>query len=197
MNLTPVFASFVATDTLNIDNDAIIKLIKERQPTNEHGPSIFFNGEEPELQKLFKEASDRILALHEMFNLREDVDNKIYVAWANYGPNQYTTEPHHHVEVPDSMFCAVYYPHAVQEGYPLVFMNPNHAQDAICRNWVFDPNKEKTIYTSQQWRVQPKTGMLVIFPSWLYHYVMMEDNIPLEKEKRISLAFNTRFIVRE
>jgi hypothetical protein len=36
---------------------------------------------------------------------------------------------------------------------------------------------------------QPKTGDLIIFPSWLTHYVIMKPN----NKNRISIAFNTIF----
>ena len=193
MDLTPLFPSFLGTDMLDLDNDEILKAIRKAEK-NSDGLSIHFNGDEPELQKLFGEAKLRFDALHSMFNLRDDVDNQIYRAWANIGPHHTTTEPHHHVEIGDALFCAVYYPLATQVGYPIVFMNPNLTQDAVVHDWVRDQSKPSSLYLSQQWRIQPQTGMLIVFPSWLYHYVMQEDRIPLEKDKRISLAFNSRFV---
>ena len=196
MQLMPLFANFLVTDTLDVDNDAIIKEIhaKDEATKDRKGKSIFFDGSENAIRSMLNEASKRIEKLHETLNLRSDVSNNVYRAWASIGTNQYITEPHHHLEEPDSVFCGVYYPRAVQQGFPLVFMNPNNTQDAALRHWVHDGSKQKTIYTAQQWRVQPETGKLIIFPSWLMHYVWAEDGSSLNPEDRISLAFNTRFV---
>ena len=77
MDLTPLFPSFLGTDMLDLDNDEILKAIRKAEK-NSDGLSIHFNGDEPELQKLFGEAKLRFDALHSMFNLRDDVDNQIY-----------------------------------------------------------------------------------------------------------------------
>jgi uncharacterized protein (TIGR02466 family) len=46
--------------------------------------------------------------------------------------------------------------------------------------------KEQNSFTQSVVSVQPKTGSLIIFPSWLMHYVVPNEN----KDDRISLAFN-------
>jgi hypothetical protein len=192
MELTPLFANFLAVDMLDLDNESIIKTIKEKERTADNR-SVFFDGTESSIKPLLHETSMRINGLHERFNMNEDLYHDFYKAWANVGPNQYTTAPHHHVENSDTVFCAVYYPLAEQEGCPLVFMNPNIGHTAVFRDGVYSNKKPQSIYTAPFWRIQPKTGMLVIFPSWLQHFVAVEDDIEVDREKRISIALNTRF----
>lgn len=82
---------------------------------------------------------------------------------------------------PGNLISGCYY-HRAQEGQGnLRFMNPNPLM--LNRQWPADQQPWQ-----QGWRVESRTGRLVMFPSWLMHRV--EPNRSTATEPRISLAFN-------
>ena len=62
-------------------------------------------------------------------------------------------------------------------------MHPVAAQQYVMNNKIIG---EYNKFTSTDMSVEPAPGKLVIFPSWLVHYV--ENN--LDNTDRISIAFN-------
>ncbi len=101
--------------------------------------------------------------------------------WININPISSFNRPHIH---PKSVFSGTYYLKCDdQTGGGLVFLHPAinfqyHVNPDIVTDW--------NDFTSGTWRIQPKPGDLIIFPSYLNHYV--EPN--LLNSDRISIAFN-------
>jgi uncharacterized protein (TIGR02466 family) len=181
MHIEHIFTNFIATDDLNIDNDAIVKLCYEKQKTS--GTSIYFTGAEPEVSQLFRELTVRLNGLHKHLGLVDNAYQNIYMAWANINSNQYIGIPHNHGERPNTLLSGVYYPKA-QEGCSVIeFMTPNNAHHHVLYQSMV---REQNGFTQSVVSIQPKTGSLLIFPSWLMHYVVPSDS----KDDRISLAFN-------
>lgn len=44
-----------------------------------------------------------------------------------------------------------------------------------------------------KWTLQPRVGTVLVFPSYLRHWVYPND----EREERVSVAFNARFVPRQ
>jgi uncharacterized protein (TIGR02466 family) len=71
----------------------------------------------------------------------------------------------------------------------LVFKNQN---DDVLRYYLRHSNLiggvdyEFTQYTSEVWSVTPEENTLIMFPSWLGHYVEPNNS----EQERISIAFN-------
>lgn len=113
----------------------------------------------------------------------DDVAGQLSVqAWANVsGPGAYN-KPHIHA---GSMWSGVYYVDAgtYPEEHPdsgtIEFMDSRWGASII----PFPGMPFRDRYT-----VQPVTGMLLLFPSWMYHYV----NAYRGEGVRISVAFNVR-----
>ena len=84
---------------------------------------------------------------------------------------------------PNSIFSGVYYIEC-SDSSPVNFYHGNE----LLRDFKFDLDYTKeTIYNKSITRVLPKTGDIVMFPSWVEHDV----GANLGPKKRIVLAFNT------
>ncbi len=101
-------------------------------------------------------------------------------AWANVTRNGHYAKPHVH---PNTNISGVYYvavgnsPEADRNSGVIEFMDPR-----------LRPGMFETAGTLpfDAYRVTPQTGLLLLFPAWLYHYVHPYQG----SEPRISVAFN-------
>ena len=98
-------------------------------------------------------------------------------SWLNwYGQGDFMFEHIH----PDRSLSGCYY-HRVPEGSGILkFKNPNPLMQ--WKAWPADRIRD------QDYRVEPREGRLVIFPSWVTHRVGPN----LGEDTRVSLAFNWR-----
>jgi len=101
-------------------------------------------------------------------------------AWATICRTNAYHAPHSH---PDSAWSGVYYVHggSQEPGRPLSgvleFLDPRAGVEAVTAPG--DPYGEP-------FRIQPEDGLLVIFPSWLYHWVHPYAG----RTPRIAVSFN-------
>jgi hypothetical protein len=84
---------------------------------------------------------------------------------------------------PGSILSAALYLKADDGCNKIYFKNPN---PFLKLNAITHPGE----YTSEFMWVQPRTGDLVIFPSWLFHSSQGEGN---KTEERIAMAFNSNY----
>jgi len=98
---------------------------------------------------------------------------RLSTAWLNINRFKDHNAPHHH---PPAALAAVFYVHATPEQGRLCFLDMNGARAATTDIADGDP---------VEW-VAPRTGRLVLFPGWLWHYVAPN----MTDDARISLAFN-------
>ena len=63
---------------------------------------------------------------------------------------------------------------------PIVFESP------IRTPRMAEIHNKATDFTANNMEFEPKSGMLILFPSWLYHY-----SLPNKTAKRITISFNT------
>lgn len=100
--------------------------------------------------------------------------------WANVSRSGDYNLPHTH---PDSMWSGVYYvdPGTSPEGDPtsglIEFLDPRTGADSI--SVPGDPFGDK-------FSIRPEAGLLLMFPSWLCHYVHVYKG----EDVRISISFN-------
>lgn len=84
-----------------------------------------------------------------------------------------------------SVLSAALYVNANEGGCPLFFENPNPYVQY--RNFEYLESSQFSIY-SEMSHIQPKSGMLVVFPSWIKHGAFyMENNM----NNRIVISINT------
>jgi uncharacterized protein (TIGR02466 family) len=98
--------------------------------------------------------------------------------WFNVNFKHDYNVTHNH---PGSYISAVYYVRAPENCGEIVFERPDPFLD-----WIhdFEPNDNNVVMAKQQ----PKDNLLVIFPSYIRHYVEMNNS----SGPRISIALNYR-----
>lgn len=190
MNIEHAFSSPIIADSLDCINNEKLKQyaysIKStssgREKSNFHGwQSNDIDNSNDEIKKLSNEISERILFLYKEFGLKTPAEVYISNMWININPGGGFNRPHVH---PESIFSGAYYVETNENDGCIVFKHP-----AIHHQYHINGNIDSyTNFTSSVYRVTPKKGKLVIFPSWLEHYV--EPNTT--DTDRISISFNTR-----
>jgi uncharacterized protein (TIGR02466 family) len=108
------------------------------------------------------------------------VKNSIYItsSWVNFNENrECMNSPHTHGDV----FSGVFYLQVPRGSGKLCFINP-----AINSMWKGkELVEEKSKFTSEILKIEPQEGQLIIWPSYVQHYV--EPNI--HDDARISISF--------
>ena len=98
-------------------------------------------------------------------------------SWINYQKQEGYVASHRH-EL--SIVSGAYYPIAEEGSAPIVFDSP------IRTPRMAEIHNKATDFTANNMEFEPKSGMLILFPSWLYHY-----SLPNKTAKRITISFNT------
>ena len=101
--------------------------------------------------------------------------------WANV--NKYGDFNREHLH-PSSKISGVYYVKVPEKSGNFVFLHPCY--DIMGYDWHYDGNPGSDYVTPAK-KLHPTPGTLILFPSWLKHFV--EPNMNLT-EKRISISFN-------
>jgi len=187
MNITPFFANLLLEDRLNIDNHVLRDhclrmqtLDPGRNVSNQNGwQSNDIDLSAPALVPLMAELRLRIRAMCDAYAVRKEIPFTIENGWININKQGGWNTPHCHL----GAFSAVYYAWAQADQGALQLVDRDNAKTSL-----FNP---ATVHSfnganSSNYTITPMTGRLVIFPSWVLHYV--ESN-PIPND-RISLAFN-------
>ena len=97
--------------------------------------------------------------------------------WSNILKPGETHRPHTHA---NNFLSGVYYPYA-ENTSGIVFTDPRHQANVI------KPSKlQNTMDNSDVMLYQSKTNRIIIFPSWLQHFVPINTS----KENRFSISWN-------
>lgn len=109
---------------------------------------------------------------------------RITTSWINKIPKNDWIQQHSHA---NSVISGVYYIETTSNCSPIVFNKPFLYTNFIHQTVqiTFDQNK-KNQYNTDHVGIQPETGDLLLFPSWLEHTV----NPQQPDVERIGLAFN-------
>ena len=187
MILNPVFCSFVAEEILSeIDNSILEtwckhkiyscnKFIKTQETQSE-----YLNIKDSTLKPLLDVIQDRVNKICGSIGIHE---HKITRAWTNLNNSPAIDQPHLHSR---SVLTCVYYVKGNEKSGNLVVQNPITVLDYVFGKEI---TKNYTAFTSAEMEIKPTTGRLIIFPSWLMHYVKPN----LSNEERISIALETSF----
>jgi uncharacterized protein (TIGR02466 family) len=146
-----------------------------------HSSTDFFEWPDPEIAIMRRLVGQAIATVLKFVTGKDEVDGEVQATgWANVLRSGSYNKPHNH---PNSMWSGVYYVDAGTQtensldSGRIEFIDPRAAVNMT--SVPGDPFAGK-------FTVQPETGMLIVFPSWLIHYVN-----PYEGEgARISIAFN-------
>jgi len=128
------------------------------------------------LLKIIEEESNKLANIVGIKN-----NLKVVNFWINC--NKYGNSNIIHIH-PGSIFSGSFYLKVPKESGSIVFRNPAaNIVETFWQNYI----KGFTKFNSPTWKFFPLEGQLLIFPSWLEHYVETNNN---KKEERISIAFN-------
>lgn len=133
-----------------------------------------------QIQLLVDSITQRISILKSRLGFKDDV--KIYLnnLWININQKSSFNRPHVH---PGSTLSGTYYVDCDINSGKLVFKHPSMGHQYTIKDGAVG---EFTEYNAAHWSVLPEIGKLIVFPSWLEHYV--EPNV--SEQERISIAFN-------
>jgi uncharacterized protein (TIGR02466 family) len=135
-----------------------------------------------EFKPLYDVIFTKINELHIEYGFKKENKQLISNIWININDTGSFNRPHVH---PSSIFSGVIYidcdPHTSGD---LVFVNPITAHPYHWLDIAEDPN---SLIASGTCFYKPQKGKLIIFPSWLQHYVEPNKNL----EPRVSISFNT------
>jgi uncharacterized protein (TIGR02466 family) len=136
---------------------------------------------------LFKEFFDVILQVFSEIVCKDyqiDVEarQQLFVkkAWVNVNPTGGYNVIHNH---PNAFFSGVYYLQADENSGEIVFLNPVSEQGLTMPHELIN---RSSIYTSDRYFYSPKQDLLLLFPSYINHYVHPNQS----PDERICIAFN-------
>jgi uncharacterized protein (TIGR02466 family) len=189
MMIQSIFSSVLLTDTLeSIDNEELKKYaIMLRDQDNGVIKSNFLGWQSDtlsipneQIQLLVDSIIQRVSILKSRLGFKDDV--KIYLnnLWININQKSSFNRPHVH---PGSTLSGTYYVDCDIDSGKLVFKHPSMGLQYSIKD---DAIEGFTEYNAASWTVLPEIGKLIIFPSWLEHYV--EPSV--SERERISIAFN-------
>lgn len=183
MFLNYIFTNFVAHEYLHdIDNVLLENYCKEIRVKNQDVESTYLLQSHPEVEKLASAITDKVNELKVSLGIKENCNLYIDRIWSNINNNKNIDLPHSH---PMALFSAVYYVKAKANCGDLVFITPNsaHQNGEIGKGLIVENFNE---FTSATWSISPEEGKLLIFPSWLTHYVQQNKS----GNERISIALD-------
>jgi len=186
MQIEEIFTSFLVFDNLDLDNTSIkdycLRHITKGDNTNTGSLDLSAD----ELQPLLSKVINRVNAVHAHIGLSTKWEQYIWRYWANLNCTKDIVAPHCH---PESFFSCVYFVTGEgEESGRLEFLTPVNQMLPVVNHKMIDTYNK---YLSPTWWVDPEPGKLVIFPSWLWHFVNKNNS----NEDRISIAIDTK--VRE
>jgi uncharacterized protein (TIGR02466 family) len=124
-----------------------------------------------------------LIDVHKSMGLKLNYKSYITESWLNINPpNSFNTKHLH----PRSLFSGVYYTSVPEGDAGQIIFEREPLMLSYLPNYVVDAWNDMTSGTAGY---QPKTGKLLIFPSWLLHYVEPNNTA----SDRVSIAFNTNY----
>ena len=181
MNVIDIFSSFLAIEQLELDTTPLEKFCRKLIP-NDKINSGFLDLNSPELQPLLQLVTEKLNQLHTHLGLSPEFKQQITHCWANKNYPNAATQAHSH---PESFFSCVYYVNGDESNGNIHFLTPMTQMLPVVRPRMV---KEWNRYWNEYWKIPPHPNLLLIFPSWIWHYVDMRDC----DSDRISIAIDTR-----
>jgi|TARA_R100000482_G_scaffold116304_2_gene59480 uncharacterized protein (TIGR02466 family) len=182
VQIIPIFSKPIYINKINIETKKIFNILnnfhlsKSRDDSKSSDIAINYNVlNMAELNEL----KEKIVISYEDFlnnNLHYKNKFKITTSWITRTLPGQKSHAHNHL---NSMFSGVFYVQTKKNCGKIQFQN--------LFNKTFHLNiKSYNIYNSDFWDIEPSDGLILIFPSEIYHQVL-ENFSDLE---RVSIAFN-------
>jgi uncharacterized protein (TIGR02466 family) len=187
MEIKPIFSSVIAIDNIQVDNTVLENYCRqqisqfEQEKNTTISQSTFLNLQDIELQPLLDIVSTKINMLHKDLGFVDNHRQQIIRGWANINNSEGVDFLHSH---PGAFFNAIYYVKADDESAGLMLLSPIPNLDHLIQKELI---QHWNAFNSTWQMIKPYTGMLVIMPAWLKHYVKKHDSTT----DRISMAFDS------
>ena len=190
--LTDLFKIGIWVVDISLDNDSISDYCYKLKKDDEAGRFISnrggwqskeLQGEHTPLNPLFQAIVKHGNDYANGIQLKTKPFEKIAGIWVNINGHKDYNLAHDH---PGCAISGVYYVKNSHIGGDIMFDSP---YSALMNGYWWDYLKNYNDYTSSQYRSESSTGKLIMFPSWLTHFVMPNKN---ETEDRISISFNLK-----
>ena len=180
---TPVYV--VKRDTnLSPKEEKEVRKIIEKEGTKKNAGntrsnnSDIFNGKLKKIKQFCEQQLN--IYVKEVIVPKEELDFYITQSWLNITK---LGEFHHKHSHQNSIISGVFYI-STEKDDKITFTDPNAKLKELIK---FEP-KEFNIWNSGRWFFPSVTNELMLFPSWLDHQVVVNENATTD---RISLSFNT------
>ena len=183
--IQPIFSSFLIQKKLNLDTKSIKNWIEKSSHTDYKIPLTY---DEDILKDFYLSLKEILDNLHLALGFSKNTKQQFQEAWVNVESRERISVPHTH---PSADLICVYYPYVEQGSGNLEFINPNSSVE-----YVFPQTRDNTIidthnlFNSKLWQVVPENDLLVVFPSWLHHYVSQGN----PNTTRMSIALNSKTV---
>lgn len=188
MAITHIFSNFLYTEQIDFDINNLSafsrQAIKESNVVRNDKitQSNFLDTNTFPLRGLINIVETKFNEIHKKIGLFENQFHIVSEAWVNINNNVNIDSVHSH---PGRVFSAVYYLEAQENCGDLIFTNPNKTLSHVIHPTLIS---SYNCFNEHNHRVVPVTGLLVIFPSYLEHYV----RINMSGKDRISIAMNSQ-----
>jgi len=192
MTFTPIFSDFFYKENLNIDIKFLETYLKEVMDVDEGRTVSNYGGYQSNnldnneyTFPLLEKVSENIQKVSNIIGIKKQ-GLKLHNFWLNINSKKDFNLPHVH---PQSIISGVFYIKSPPNCGNLMLKNRN--ADLVKSYFDYWHLKEETDYamneiTSQSWRIVPEENHLIIFPSWVEHYVEPNES----DQERISISFN-------
>jgi len=186
MLIENIFSSFLASTYIQPTTELIdyaLSTVSNDQNSRKDkvNQSNFLDLSVPPIKEITDQVQRHFNDIHLKIGLAKTHSQIVSEAWFNIGNNLNIDSPHCH---PGRVFSAVYYLATHDYCGDLIFINPN---DSLVHTIHPTFVKSYNCFNSHNFKICPRTGLLVIFPSYLQHYVRLNSG-----GERISLAFNSQ-----
>ena len=195
MIIENIFTNFLAIDELPFEPEQIENICRarmDRYPVPNDDKQSFILSKrrnidniDEDIQPLLEVVTERLNNLHDHYGFSKNKKQEVVDSWINMNDRTVISEPHIH---PHAFFSAVYYPKVTQGSTQLMFHTPINAHHYVIDS-LKDVDEWNEFNSTARW-INPFTGMLLIFPGWLHHYVKVSD----PNKDRISVVFNSRIV---
>lgn len=189
MAITYIFKSFITTDMLtSIDNNELVNYAYSLKQENKGVVKSNVKGWQSEqltvpnaqITNLVDIINSQLYNLRNEFGISDGFNFQLNNLWLNINSKFSFNRPHVH---PESLVSGVYYVAVPKDSGNIVFNHPSKTQPYhIYGDGVGVSND----INSSTWHISPDAGLLLLFPSWLEHYVEPNNS----EDDRISIAFN-------
>ena len=190
MEYLQIFSACIQTHPTKLDIDSLTSFCYEVKRRDSKGRKIsnlggwqsgnVINNPHSEFVKLLSEIQTAANAYHNKLQFKNEYEQKLNNIWININGKGHSNEYHIHAK---TTISGCFY--LSDSNFPIRFKHPYEEMNTYYWDEEFIGSFNN--FNSGQWSITPKKNTLLMFPPWLYHKVVMNE----EDTDRLSIAFNT------